>query len=460
MSSSKFIERQFIDGVTGSASLGAAFGSSTAKSQMLDHQKAVYFAKKNYGVMQQNYSYLSPWVTQKVALQNYVMRSRRKQRKFKPKTTLIAQTPYEAHVYDRRAVFLQEYHDAMIIDHRELAEGYTDPFADFNAETMKDMARTVDEICLSAMIGNIYFDSDAVAQPTYSGTANIPTRAGLQPTTRKPDIGFALKTPAANSKTDAADLVMFDEKSISHLRYIIRKRNGGGESWCITLTPEIEDIITETSSATSFRNKDDLYTMGGLAWRTIGQGFNWRGFTWVRVEEDVMPKIDFGNLRVGDGVDRTDATKIKADDAAGALAPTVLVRDASIRTDMTDVDAYRGRFSVPGSNSGVKSKANIIKAAGGLTISSSRDNKTITASKAGPGTYLDVKLTSNRSYGVAWLKSAVEYYSRPSLTIARQGQERLDLSYAPQSYVRFSAGGLRLDEDGVIFFPTNGKLAS
>lgn len=213
---------------------------------------------------------------------NFKLVPRSKKRAYTRRNFGITRTPDSGQTWRApRAIFIQEFHDALQVDVSDLIDTYASITETAKTEQRKAMARTIDQILLDALITTVEEGSDGA---TNSTTQRITASAGL--TTRYRDLVRA----KISGKDADATLDDFEADDLEDINYSFISKNVEDEL-CVTLTPELARVLRKDSD---FKNAENIYSLQSAPDRRAG--FTYKDFRFVPVRPDVLPLLQAGNL--------------------------------------------------------------------------------------------------------------------------------------------------------------------
>lgn len=420
--------------ITAANVLSQAASGASRKEQL----KRISYNNKLWREAQATQSSLIPNVMQADIDGSFEIFDRFKKREVVLKQGGVQATPYKKGRADQIVVSSRSYHDADIQDMDDAVEGPVDYFAATMTEMSSAMARKADTAILCAFtLQNRLLKADK------QDSTSLITEPNPEPEPFDRDVmfipdatGTASTLSEVTTNAAATRQTILNSDSLESLRLLFRKRDVMGQI-CITLTADLAIILRRDSD---FKNAENVYKSQTAAGASIGQGFEYKGFKFVDVSDQVLPTVFSGGKGAVDSIEdngetlRVACREIKIGKPRAYYQSQDLEVAASITTNVLTTRVAQHNKAYKKREDLADSAADIVEAA---------DYKLIEVTP------------SDLAY--VWVKKAVLFVQRPKLSMVEESKN-VNLSYAKQIYMRRNFGALVKDDDYVCVMPVMGVL--
>lgn len=377
--------------------------------------KLVSFAKERWSEAQQRVSKVKTVGCSEKDLGggDYKLFDRSKQRSFTRKNGGVAKSPDTKQEFKpRRALFVLEFHDALVADPSDLVNNSSNIFETAKEETNNALARLLDTVCLDAIIAPVHEGNsssvDANKDGSYPKRTNLIT-ADVGINKRYKDI-CVVKGAKSTAGSAIAALTSDD---LEDILYQFSIRDVEDQLLC-TLTPELQRMLRKD---TDFKNAENVFTASRMGAKDGAQmNFEYKGIRFIYISGTVLPQLSAENIAA------------EADTAANTILTadrTFHARDMAT-SEITDVKT---------SNDGV-----------GTTVQAKTTKHAKVTAKSKDMIYL-------------WSARALYFAKKDELTIAEKTTLPL-FSHAEHGYIRVAFGAMLIDDNYAMAIPIKGTITT
>ena len=425
----------------GPAVVSTAFNSNTTLSQGAEI-RAIDYANEVYGLSKVKASMLRMYVRSESTNDDFKLFDRRHIRRWSPVTKSIDTTPNTPQSFDRRAMYLNPFEDAIIVDKSDMVKSRHDILSQAKIESAQALGRLQDSLILQAFFKPTFVQK-AVAKTELPELGDLPTDKN------------ALITVESTLEKKWADNIFYDDKETLHasdrsvlfdakdtierVKKVFRKRAVPmGDLYC-TLTPDLEDILMRDSE---FNARERIMRPGISSSGKVDGGFVYRGINFVRTYDryGVYPAV---NVNWAGGKASATPAAGKETIAANNVRNKVVAKKLSEGAKTIDISTDNGSGGV---KEDAKSSEIGITASTGKYLSSA--DRAVGGVALGT-THKTLQVEGGHDIAVFWDSGAVLFGERAGDTFSRSS-ERADLRHADQLYMRAAFGSLVIDPECVL----------
>ena len=414
------------------ATTNTTFDSATRASAK--EIKLITFAKERMSRAQAKVSKFRSMGTKSVSLDggNFKLFDVREPRKLVEKGSGLIDTPVETQQYERRALYAKVFHMATRTDIGDLVDSGGSVLADAGVELDNAIARSMDEVILSAIITPAQESADAALTDdinSRSATAVQRLTAGYA-LTQRTRVPFYHKEGTGSNVSFTADVV----EDINHI-FAVRDVE---DDLCATLTPSARLILAKDSD---FKNAENIFSLGKGMASDRRRGWNYKGINWVEVSQNVLPVIDRRNSGASDF------------SATSTVASEITFASVKMGTNLEAPLSYTGALSGATPAARLTSLKSSVRQQ--LPNIAGRTNAALSS-----GDQANIKTVTTKSSDViyVWGKSSLLFAERSQETIYSEDSLPM-VSLAKQGYIRVSFGATLLDDAYAVAVPIKGTFA-
>lgn len=378
----------------------------------------------------------------------------RDQRQWERKKPGLQPTPLKNQGYRRRLLQTFVYHDGAVADHDDTPESLANYFQDVAVERAHSLARLIDQKILQAFLDPVIYEGDASPKSAEytGGTQSTPTLTddkkrvtALGYNQGRRDIFFVKKQSADVSSQQN----VFTPDDLEDIRNIFLKRNLGGKL-CITLTPNLQTLMRKDPK---FQNLENAYTSASAANAASGMGFDYRGITFVAIQEDALCPLTAA--ADNDVVNQVDVGRFGSNGTFIVSCRTLDITDGRLLRgrNLTNSDAMG--YLKPATDAGTGGKTHGTVTAGAGVVAVSDDLQTQrTSIFVGETRHLVTTKTEDVVY--VWTKSGIGnplMFARRNMLNMKRMAELQEWSFAKLDYAKRAFGVMLRDEDYVMAVP-------
>ena len=427
--------------------------------------RTIDYANEVYGLSKVKASMLRMYTKSHSTNAEYELFSRRHIRQWSAVTKSIDTTPNTPQTFDRRALFLNPYEDAIIVDKSDMVKSQFDVLSQAKVESAQALGRLQDSIILDGFLKPVYVQKATAKAELPDGsavTANQNRLLTVENSLTKMYVDNVFYDDVSVELSDTRKGLVSAKDTIERVKHVLRKRAVGlGEIYC-TLTPDLEYILMTDSE---FNARERIFRPSLAASGKSDGGFIYRGVNFVRVADryDIFPAVGVnwaGGEASAEVADNSSAA-IKARQAAN-LRNKVVAKKLSKAVATIPIAGDDGSGGVTESDTPAKI---------GIDATNSTDadkgKYLASASRAIGQAASDTKLSddhtvltvqSGADVAVFWDAQAIMFGERSGDTFSRSA-ERPDLRHADQLYMRASFGSLVIDPECVMGLVVSGRTA-